>query len=98
MFNISTSRSVVMEVLIGCDGSTLIVILCGAFLCCGGSVYNNIAMQISVGKMSFDYKKQKGVLDKSFVPVKIPLHKDSSCDEVLRKCIDRVSRFPLLEL
>ena len=42
-------------------------------------------MQISVGKMSFNY------MDKSFVPVEIPMHKECSCDEVQQKFIDHVS-------
>ena len=51
----------------------------------------NITMQISVGKMSFNYKKQKVVQNKSFVPVEIPMHKQCSCDEVQQKCIHHVS-------
>ena len=27
-------------------------------------------IQISVGKMNFDYEQQKGAIDKSFVPVR----------------------------
>ena len=33
--------------------------------------------QVSVGKMWFDREKQRGVLDKSFVPLNVPLRKDS---------------------
>ena len=40
--------------------------------------------------MQFDSKKQKGVLDRSFVLLKIPLHKDSTHAEVLAKCIEKV--------
>ena len=47
--------------------------------------------QISEGKMWFDCKKQKGVLDKSFVPLKIPLHKENDYDEILQTCIEHVS-------
>ena len=41
--------------------------------------------------MWFDCKKQKGVLDRSFVPLKIPLHKENDYDEVLQTCIEHVS-------
>ena len=46
-------------------------------------------MYISVTDIC-DLKKQKGVLDHSFISVKVPLHKESTHDEVLLKCIEQV--------
>ena len=40
--------------------------------------------------MNFDYKKQKGVLERAFIPVKVPLHKESTHLDVLAKCIEKV--------
>ena len=61
-----------------------------------GKCYSNILFQISIRKMKFDASKQKGVMDEAFVPQKIPLHRESGYDEVLRKCIDYVSWFLFL--
>ena len=36
-----------------------------------------LMIQISVEKMNFDYDQQRGAIDKSFVPVKIPFHRES---------------------
>ena len=41
--------------------------------------------------MRYDREKQKGIQDRSFIPVKVPLHKDSSHSEVIAKCIQNVS-------
>ena len=55
---------------------------------CGVRLNRHVQFQICVGKMWFDCKKQKGVLDKA---LKIPLHKENDYDEVLRTCIEHVS-------
>ena len=43
-------------------------------------------LQISVGRMEFDVNHAKGVLDKSFPSIKVPLHKDSTSSWLLHKC------------
>lgn len=43
-------------------------------------------LQISVGRMEFDPERAKGILDKSFASVKVPIHKDSSAASMLQKC------------
>lgn len=40
--------------------------------------------------MEFDASKAKGVLDKSFPSIKIPLHKDSSYKDLLQQCVECV--------
>lgn len=46
-------------------------------------------LQISVGRMHFSSKVNKGVIDRTFVPVKVARHKESSHADVLSKCISR---------
>ena len=40
--------------------------------------------------MVFDAKRLKGVIDRSFIPVKVPLHKESTRTEVHSKCTSQV--------
>lgn len=40
--------------------------------------------------MEFDCSKAKGILDKSFPAIKLPLHKDSSYTDLLSKCVEYV--------
>ena len=59
-------------------------VACGAAWC----IY---ALQVYLSVTDIcDLKKQKGVLDHSFISVKVPLHKESTHDEVLLKCIGQV--------
>ena len=37
-----------------------------------------------------DFRKEKGVLERSFLPIKSPLHKESTHSEVLAKCTNQV--------
>lgn len=47
-------------------------------------------LQINIGRMEFDCAKAKGVLDKSFPLIKLPLHKDCSYPDLLSKCVEYV--------
>ena len=66
----------------------------------GRAVYDYITkpffLKISVGKMNFSFTKQKGVLDRAFIPIKVPLHRESSHSEVLAKCINQVFTYSVL--
>ena len=42
--------------------------------------------------MHFSRKANKGVIDRTFVPVKVALHRESSHADVLSKCIQQVNR------
>ena len=40
--------------------------------------------------MEYDSEKLRGVLDKSFVSVKVPFHKDCTSKDMLKKCKENV--------
>jgi hypothetical protein len=40
--------------------------------------------------MEYDPERAKGILDKSFASVKVPIHRDSSAPSMLQKCQDAV--------
>ena len=47
-------------------------------------------LQVSVGRMVFNKKLQRGVQDCSFIPIKVAIHRDSSRDHVLAKTVSSV--------
>ena len=41
---------------------------------------------VSVGGMENDSNEMRGVLDRSFAPIKLPFHRDCTAQDMLRKC------------
>ena len=47
-------------------------------------------MQISIGRMEYDFEKMRGIMDRSFASIKIAFHNDSASLDVLNKCCETV--------